>query len=241
MSILVVCPGCRKRFNVSEKFAGKQGPCPNCKTLIKIPEKGQEVVIHAPEQFAAGGKSVTGQLLTKPLARMETRFRPAMAAAILGGAILTLVLAWGLARAGLVKNNLPVQAVGLLAVTFPIVVAGYTFLREQEDLDPYRGRALYVRSAICTAIYAALWWALAWAVERFVDGEAIWQWLILLPFLAAGATTAFACFDLDAGSGFLHYSFYLLLTVVLRWVAGMGWIWDVATRAAALPSQQLYR
>src|SRR3990170_650254 len=27
MSIIIVCPGCGKRFKVSDKFAGKIGPC----------------------------------------------------------------------------------------------------------------------------------------------------------------------------------------------------------------------
>ena len=62
MAILVVCPGCKKSFNVDDKFAGKTGPCPNCKTKITIPEKKAEVKIHAPDEFAGGGKGVTGKL-----------------------------------------------------------------------------------------------------------------------------------------------------------------------------------
>src|SRR5262245_6594726 len=38
MPILVTCPGCKAQFNVGEKFAGKQGPCPKCKALITIPK-----------------------------------------------------------------------------------------------------------------------------------------------------------------------------------------------------------
>jgi phage FluMu protein Com len=58
MAISIVCTGCKKRFSVSEKFAGLKGPCPNCKTVIQIPAKGDEVVIHAPE--AAGPKDSKG-------------------------------------------------------------------------------------------------------------------------------------------------------------------------------------
>ncbi len=76
MAILVVCPGCKKSFNVDDKFAGKTGPCPNCKTKITIPEKKPEVKIHAPDEFAGGGKGVTGKLLLKPIARQETRIKP---------------------------------------------------------------------------------------------------------------------------------------------------------------------
>ena len=56
MSIVVVCPGCRKSFKVSDKFAGKSGPCPNCKRTLQVPTKAEEVKVHAPEAFAGGGK-----------------------------------------------------------------------------------------------------------------------------------------------------------------------------------------
>ena len=49
MAIDVLCPGCQKKFRVSDQFAGKKGPCPQCKTIITIPAKGPEVIIHAPE------------------------------------------------------------------------------------------------------------------------------------------------------------------------------------------------
>ena len=50
MAINVVCPGCRSRFAVSEKFAGKTGPCPKCKQPIVIPTPAaKDVVVHEPE------------------------------------------------------------------------------------------------------------------------------------------------------------------------------------------------
>ena len=39
MPISVVCPGCKARFNVSDKFAGKKGPCPKCKTVLTVPRR----------------------------------------------------------------------------------------------------------------------------------------------------------------------------------------------------------
>ena len=70
MPIQVTCPKCFKRFQVSEKFAGKTGPCPNCKSQIKVPEASEEVVIHAPEDDAPKDRS--GQSVLKPLKREET-------------------------------------------------------------------------------------------------------------------------------------------------------------------------
>ena len=51
MPIRVTCSSCHARFNVSDQFAGKEGPCPKCKTMIKIPDKEEEVVIAVPDDI----------------------------------------------------------------------------------------------------------------------------------------------------------------------------------------------
>lgn len=70
MPINIVCPGCKKRFSVSEQFAGKKGPCPQCKTVIEIPAVEEQVVIHAPE--SAGPKDSKGRAVINPIRRKET-------------------------------------------------------------------------------------------------------------------------------------------------------------------------
>ncbi len=92
MPIPVVCPGCQKRFNVSDKFAGKKGPCPHCKTVIQVPEKGEEVVVHAPEEF--GPKDAKGRAVLKPIARKETKVSPRLTAVILVTIVAVLAVAW---------------------------------------------------------------------------------------------------------------------------------------------------
>lgn len=92
MTISVVCPGCKKRFSVSDKYAGQKGPCPSCKTVIQIPEKAEEVVIHAPE--GAGPKDSKGKSVVKPILREETRFDPKIAGAIAATVLAVFVIAW---------------------------------------------------------------------------------------------------------------------------------------------------
>src|SRR5690242_13692422 len=58
-TIAVVCPSCHARFQVSEKFAGKEGPCPKCKQKITVPALGEEVKIHGPEEYE-GAKDAKG-------------------------------------------------------------------------------------------------------------------------------------------------------------------------------------
>jgi hypothetical protein len=232
MSIIVVCPGCLKSFKVSDKFAGKSGPCPNCKRTLKIPTKEEEVKVHAPEAFADGGKTTAGKLVTKPIARVNARLRPVATALIGAGILLVLLATWFGRHLGLFDSwklfDIPIAAIiGLLAVSPPLTIAAYEALRDDE-FEPYRGTGLFLRACGCGLAYAALWGVFALLASRgLVTGE-WWNWVVvLLPFVGIGGLAATGAFDLEFGDGVFHYSFYLLATALLRWVAGMKWIWDL--------------
>lgn len=231
MPIPVVCPGCQARFAVSDKFAGKQGPCPKCKTVISIPEALQEEVkVHVPEQFASGGRDSKGRPVSKPIARQETKLTGALIGGIVGGSLFVLVLAF-LVRFLPETAQLPAVIVGLCVVSPALAVAGYTFLRDDE-LEPYRGRALIIRATLCGLGYAALWGAF-WPLPAYglLTGEP-WQWLFVAPvFIGVGAGLAFACLDLDFGSAAMHYCFYLVVTIALRFVIGFPPLWALGTAA----------
>lgn len=229
MAIRVTCPGCHKRFKVSEKFAGKSGPCPKCKTVIRIPTKDQEVKLHGPEELGAG---VRGTVATKPILREETKLGPVAIASIAAGGLVTLMVAAILGRAEFfAEGSLVKSTIALLLVSPPLVIAGYSFLRGEEDLDPYRGMALYRRAGICSLAYMVLWGVYAYVAGQFLTGE-LWQWLFVVPpFLVVGGLAALASLDLDFGSGFFHYCFYLFVTVLLRWLAGMGWAWQIVEQS----------
>ena len=268
MPIAVSCPSCKAKFTVSDKFAGKQGPCPKCKAPITIPAletkpaepaakpgaarragpgaaPGKtaaapgaaaaktpaaagtkpapapmpEVVIHAPEEF--GPKNAQGRATTKPIARRETKFELVPAVIISACVLVTLAVTWIL-RAQLQQNVL-MRGVGLLLASPPIAVAGYTFLRDDE-LEPYRGRWLWLRGMICGLVYMAMW-----GVYMFLPADATaeaYNWIIVgPPFFVVGAMTAYATFDLDFGNGFFHYCFYVLVTLLLGATAGLAMPW----------------
>ena len=101
MSIIVVCPGCLKSFKVSDKFAGKSGPCPNCKRTLQVPTKETEVKVHAPEAFAGGGKSAAGKLITKPIAQVNAKLKPVATTILVAAVVIVLVATWVLGHAGL--------------------------------------------------------------------------------------------------------------------------------------------
>ncbi|MGD9719934.1 MAG: hypothetical protein AB7O59_01820 [Pirellulales bacterium] len=227
MPISVVCPGCKARFNVSDKFAGKKGNCPKCKAVITVPElPTEEIKVHVPEQFASGGKDAKGRAVLKPIARVETKVAPVAMVAVGGVSLLVVALAFLLGR--MVDDKVPVVIVGLAIISAPVAYAGYTFLRDDE-LEPYRGRALWLRVGLCGLAYAVLW-AAYWPLPAngILTGEA-WQWLFVAPvFISLGAGVAWATLDLDFGSAAMHYCFFLLVCLLLRFALGMPPLWSVS-------------
>jgi cation transport ATPase len=223
MPINVVCPGCKKRYTVSEKFAGQQGPCPNCKTILNIPRKEDEVVIHAPED--AMPKDSKGHSVIVPILREETRFSVQWALAIAGTILVAFVAALMVRFVSLDKaGKLMIGAFGAILMAPPLVWAGYTFLRDSE-LEPYRGKDLWIRVAACAAAYAAIWGAYAWIgwMWEVKTHFEIWQMVVIgILAVAGGAFAAFASFDLDFLVGSVHYGFYLIVTVALAYLAKLN-------------------
>ncbi len=226
MAIQVVCTGCKKSFKVDDKHAGKTGACPSCKAPIKVPLKSEEVKVHAPDEFSGGGKGVTGKLLLKPIARQQTRIKP-LAAAAIGGAVVAAIVAAFVLRGAISQANTTgyiLRVVGLLLVTPPLVIAAYTFLRDDE-LEPHRGRLLFLRAGICSLVYMILW-AVFGYLKVTVFPIDIWQWLVVAPpLLGVGMLAGWLSFDLEPTNGFFHYAFYGVVTMVLGWIAGLGWPW----------------
>jgi len=222
MSILVVCPGCKASFHVSDKFAGKEGPCPKCKAKIKIPEQDEVVKIHVPEEFASGGKSSTGRPTTKPISREETKLTPVMMVAIGGGILAAIAAALAMRLSG--GPNPLLASIGLLLLSPPLVIGCYAILRDAE-LDPHRGTTLLVRSGICALVYAAAWGVFVFLLPAGLTDQ-LWSWLFIAPpFLLIGGLTALACLDLDFGTGVIHYSFYVLVTMAVGYLAGLPPVW----------------
>ncbi|MGO9113527.1 MAG: hypothetical protein ACLP9L_30210 [Thermoguttaceae bacterium] len=227
MSILVVCPGCKKSFNVDDKFAGKTGPCPKCKTKITIPAKQAEVKVHAPDEFSGGGKGVTGKQLLKPIARAQTRVKPVMAAMVGGAIVAAIVLAVVLRRVATQPGLLCylLGGAGLLLVSPALVVVAYTFLRDDE-LESYRGMQLYIRAAVCALVYIILWAVFAYVKTRLGTIDLPYWMLIAPPFLCVGAAAGKFSFDLETTNGFFHYAFYVAATMILAAIAGLGFVWQ---------------
>jgi hypothetical protein len=254
MPIQVVCPSCKTSFRVSDQFAGKQGPCPKCKTPIRIPKPQAaatapapdvktdgaaggkakpkqptappvEVKIHEPD--AVGPKTSSGRPVIKPILRKETKIQTVPIIIIAGGTLLAFAAAWLLRKP--LGQQIGLRAVALLLVSPPLALGGYWFLYNDE-LEPYRGRTLWLRASLCALVYIALWGG--YLLLPADATTAAWSWIYLgPPFFLIGAAAAFATLDLEVENAFFHYCFYVLVTLALGFTAGLHMPWQPAPRS----------
>lgn len=224
MKIAVTCPGCLTRFEVSEKFAGKKGPCPKCRKEIQVPEATEQVVIHAPE--TTGPKDAKGSPVLKPLRRIETNFSWPIA---IGIAVSSLVLL-GIAIMIRSSGNEPSTAILTIAAFLlgpALAFGGYLFLRESE-LQGFSGRELLVRAAICGMVYA-ITWGIYWLIPKYLmdqgtlgETSLIMASIMLIVMIIIGSIAAVLALELETGAAVFHYLLYLTATIILAVVSGLA-------------------
>lgn len=222
MSIRVTCPSCHTRFDVSDKFAGKTGPCPKCKHKIQIPSLEEQVEVHAPESF--GPKDSQGQSVLKPLERQETNLSAVQIVGIIASIVLAIGAALGVRFSSTEPDSTQMWIIlgsGATLLAPVLVLAGYTFLRNQE-LGAYSGIQLWIRSTICGAGFAILWLAVPLVAYTVGDYEMIPMVIGIAAMIALGAGISFVTLELDYMMGILHYGMYFAACLGLRWIIGVG-------------------
>jgi len=234
MPISVICPGCHSRFSVSEKYAGKEGPCPKCKQKIRIPKVEEQVVVHAGET-EPGAKDKTGRPVLKPVARQDTRFNPLVAGLVAIVTVAAFGLAFVLKSTAQAAHGVPLWAAATAIVVLGplLVLAGYTFLRDDEK-EPLRGSELLLRVAMCAALYGLIWGAfyLTYPLLAGIDDSSreppdIFHWLYVGPiFVGIGTFIGWATMELEWGDAFFHYALYLFVMMVLRLTMGLHGAWE---------------
>ena len=223
MPIQVTCPNCLKRFQVSDKFAGKTGPCPSCKKQIKVPDASEEVIIHAPDDGVP--KDSQGVSVLKPLKRTETDVTKKGILITSGAILLALAGAVGLRMSG---DTIPVyiQALGAFFLAPPLIWAGYSFVRDSE-LEPYVGSELRNRVLMLSGIFAALWLLYAFVPNYVLDLDSpsemnfLASGLILAIMIGLGALASAATFELEFVNGLTHAGLYFIVAVMLALISGL--------------------
>ncbi|MDA8563578.1 hypothetical protein N9L06_03895 [Mariniblastus sp.] len=220
MSIRVTCPNCHTRFNVSEKFAGKEGPCPKCKKVIRVPDATEEVKVHERE---VGPKDSKGRAILKPIARQETKVSNVQMTLIIAGIVTFLVLALVM-RLMIPPEEFPqwLLMLSAIAIAPPTAYAAYTFLRNQE-LGTIPQDELIKRVGVCSVVYALLWFAMPLAKYAFNDSYEMGSWMVALAaMLGIGGAAGMFSMDFDYLFGLIHYGLYLVVCLLGRIIAGIG-------------------
>ncbi len=225
MAIIVTCPGCHKSFSVKDEFGGRKGPCPKCKTIITIPMPDKKVKVHGGEAFETGGTNASGEFVLKPIKRRETIFKPKTFAIITGSALLLFLLTWLL---GGILQKVPIAAyVGLILLTPPLVYAPYFFLRDTEAIEDLSKSALIFRTIVCSVIYLAFWTVYIFFAPALANAfDALFSYMTwpfaAIPLLIMGGIIAAFLFDLEMIDGYVHTTFYVAVTALLFWTAGLS-------------------
>jgi hypothetical protein len=223
MPIRVTCAKCHTRFDVGEQHAGKEGPCPKCKSLIRIPTLEEQVVIHEPE--LAGPKDSKGRLVLKPIGRVETNLTA------IHWTIIAVTIVGFIALAFFVRMSFESEqdihtwmlALGALAVAPPTVLAAYSFMRDQE-LGFFNGRELWLRIGACSVAYALTWLAMPLMEYTFDEYNLLSIGIGVAAMIGAGGALGMLALDFDYLIGCVHYGMYLGCCILMRLIAGMGFL-----------------
>jgi hypothetical protein len=222
MPIPVTCPGCLTRFTVSDKYAGKTGPCPKCKKQLVVPDKSQEVVIHAPEP--TGPKDTKGVAVLKPLKRAE--FKLSGFELLLAGVLFVLAVGFALyGRIGFTEVPWWMPALGTIVLAFPLAWIGYSFFHDDE-LAEYSGRERLSRIGACAAVFG-LSWGLYWFLAYYLGNKTLSQVdavqfaIFVVLMFVVGTLGSMLSMELEIGQSLLHYSMFFAVTFLLALLMGV--------------------
>lgn len=230
MAIQVTCPGCLKRFSVADQHAGKQGPCPNCKKVIQIPKLEDQVVIH--EAPPEGPRDAKGRSVLKTKRRTDAKFQPLVAVAV-GAVVLLALLAAFLLRGRLPTDTIPAVAVmvGGAALLAPFIARGGYMVLRDDELEPYRGMPLMLRSLACGLVFALAWVLFGFILTRFTTPEDLSRgvefWVFIAPLVVmflVGMGAGLVTLDLTPANATLLFALFFLATATLRMVMGLPFL-----------------
>ena len=220
MPIRVTCPGCLKKFQVGEQFAGRKGPCPNCKKEITIPDpKKDKVVIETAEDMLP--KDSTGQSILKPITRQQDNITSVQIAIIATVVITYFIVALAIRFKVEVDAEDPlsypmsVLIFGAIAIGPPMALAGYFFLKDEET-GSFHGKELYFRSCMCGLLFALTWIAPEITHYAFREYSTIAMVFAVVAMFGIGGAIASGSFKLAYMMGMILFGLYFGMCLLMR-------------------------
>ena len=221
MAIDVICTGCHKRFQVSEQFAGRKGPCPACKTIIEIPKLEDVVVVHEREQTKTGAPakldSIRRQRTT--VSKLEL---------IISGATLVVGLALAFAARFSISETVtqPSGLINLIAgLSLGVATSclSYVILRNQ-DAEIINDKSTLFKGIGVGLLYGGVWRLQHLIIDNvlMMDGTVILPAVIILA-LATVAIVSFApmaAFEFEYSQGFISVCLFVAMLAIYSLIAG---------------------
>ena len=233
MAIHVICPGCMARFEVSDRFAGKKGPCPKCGHLIEIPK--ENVVVHAPDELMIDGKKVKNPDFIRPIERKSFSFtgRAVLVNLVTAAVVLTVATVFHFIH--FAPLAMAVGVILSLAVAFPLVKYGYMVFRDQDDLEIFLGGQLNQKSAVGAAGFVGFW--ILFEILLWFMNPGAWSFFYIIPVVILASFIPLVLFDLDFSNALAIVVVFALLVILLRGImfADGGWIWEIRHSRSAAP------
>ena len=216
MAIDVICPGCFKRFQVSDQFAGRSGPCPGCKTVITIPALGDQVVIVEPEpqSVATGAQAKLDGIARRAgfFQRFEIITLCSLFAATAGIAILTRILQND-AVIGFTTTTAILFAGGLTLLSLASSFLGYGVFKDSE-VEAFDRRNTIIRSIITAAMYCLIA-SVFIAATLLVDHDEPRTIILSIVGVACFAVASFVpmvLYEMEMLQGALHVAVMICMT-----------------------------
>jgi hypothetical protein len=223
MPLHVICPGCLKRFQVGERFAGMKGPCPSCGVVISIP-KGS-IKIHGADDVSPE-KEKKRRTPTRPISRLNMEFDPVQVRRytliVLGVLFLALLLGY-IPMYSIVRSL--IGFAGLCFVAFPLALFGYHTVRDREQMFAFTGEELYRRTGIVAAGYVLLWLGFEYCLAA-TQADSVVSWFYFAAFAILAALLAHPLLKMNMWDSLLHYCVFGFTVIVLRFLIAFGWFWE---------------
>ena len=232
MPLHVICPGCLKRFQVSERFAGKQGPCPNCSVVISIPKESLKIL----ETDGAEAKQEEKQrVISLPITRVHLEFDTVQAKGYVLGVLVFLLLTFLL-------GCIPMYAIfrsllgtlGLCLVAVPLVLFGYQCLRDRDQIFAFTGEELYCRAGIVAAGYVIFWLGFEYCLAT-TQADLVIACLYFSAFAILATLLCHSLLAMKTTDALLHYCFFGFSVVFLRFLMGFSWFWTSTLKNSTAP------
>lgn len=223
MSLHVICPGCLKRFQVGERFAGMKGPCPKCGTLIEIPTESVKFQDSDNSQPEIIKKPDVARVIPRLHLEFCSVWIKRYALGVLGVLLLTFLLAC-IPMYDVLRSLIGI--LGLCLIAFPLVLFGYQTMRDRELIFAFTGEELYLRAGIVAAGYVILWLILEHLLVAIRGGDVFVSWFYFVACAGLATSLTVLTLAMRAQNAFLHYCLFGFSVILCRFLFGLGWFWE---------------